>query len=114
MSESANPGKLASLLSEEVLRKIYGDDFTGCATNPDDLARVIEEGLTTEQQKTRELVELYEKVVEAVHLLSTPPDSKSVTDPAELHALLSQRVDTIHTVTTRTIETTSRVGKQSS
>ncbi len=113
MSQSGPPGKLASFLSEEVLRKIYGDDFTGCATDPEDLARTIQERLTADQKQNRDLIELYEKVVEAVHLLSTPPTGDSVTDPAQLRELLSQRLDAIHAVTSKTIHTTSRVGKQS-
>ena len=90
------------------MRQIYGDDFKGCVINPDDLAQVIHSCLINNQKQSRELIELYEKVVEAVHLLSTPPDNKSVSGPDELRSLLSQRLDAIHEVTTKTMQTTSR------
>ena len=51
------------------------------------------------------LEKLYEKVVEAVHLLSTPPDKTKVTEPKELQSLLTQRLDAIHAITSKTIET---------
>jgi hypothetical protein len=112
MSENRKLDELASSLTEEVLRKIYGDDFKGCTVNPNDIAQVIHDGLATNRTQARELIELYEKVVEAVHLLSTPPDGTSVTDPNELRSLLSQRLDAIHAITTRTMQTTSRARNQ--
>jgi len=113
MSKNARPEQLASVLTEEVLRTIYGDDFRGCRVSPDQVAQVIQEGLNTARGQTRELIELYEKVVEAVHLLSTPPEGKQVTDPSELRTLLSERLDGIHAVTTRTMQTTARARNQS-
>ncbi len=114
MSETPKTDELASFLSEEVLRTIYGDDFKGCSVRLDDIARVIRDGLSKGRTQARELVELYEKVVEAIHLLSTPPDSQAVTDPNELRSLLSQRLDAIHAVTSRTMHTTSRARGSSS
>src|SRR5262249_32490768 len=111
MSEDTKPDPLAFSLTEQVLRKIYGDDFKGCTVRLDDLASVIHEGLATNRNRTEELIELYEKVVEAVHLLSTPPDAKSVMDPNELRSLLSERLDAIHSVTARTMQATTRVRK---
>ena len=107
MGKSGEPDKLASFLAEEVLRAIYGDDFKGCQVQPDQIAAVITEGLKPERAQTRELIELYEKVVEAIDLLSTPPDSKEVKDPNEVRTLLSERLDCIHAVTARTIKTTT-------
>ena len=109
MSNNGQPGKLASLLAEEVLRAIYGDDYKGCNTNPEQLASVIHKGLRHHQAQTDDLLELYEKVVEAVDLLSTPPDVTKVTDPEQLRTLLSERLDGIHAVTTKTIQTTALV-----
>ncbi len=114
MNESAKPDKRATSLSEEVLRQIYGDDYQGCNIHPEVIASLIQEGLKADRKEAADLIELYEKVVEAVHLLSTAPDSKAVSDPNELRNLLSQRLDAIHAVTTRTMETTARLHKGSS
>jgi len=113
MGKNAPPDQLAAFLAEEVLRAIYGDDFKGCQVQPDHIAAVIEQGLKTERTQTRELIELYEKVVEAIDLLSTPPESKDCKDPNELRTLLGERLDCIKAVTTRTIKTTTaaRQGK---
>ena len=109
MSTDAEPDKLASFLAEEILRTIYGDDYRGCTVSPDQIAAVIQKGLQQRQTQTNDLLELYEKVVEAVDLLSTPPDSSKVTDPDKLRALLGERLDGIHAVTTKTIRTTALV-----
>lgn len=107
MAKSGEPDKVAGDVAEEVLRTIYGDDFRGCKVQPDRIAAVITEGLKSERVRTRELIELYEKVVEAIDLLSTPPDGKEMKDPNELRTLLGERLDCIHAVTTRTIKTTA-------
>src|SRR5262249_9932949 len=107
MGKSGEPDKLASFLAEEVLRAIYGDDFTGCHVQPDQIAAVIEAGLKPERTQTRELIELYEKVVETIDLLSPPPDSKEIKDPNEVRTLLGERLDCIHAVTAKTIKTTA-------
>jgi len=109
MSTDAEPDKLASFLAEEILRTIYGDDYQGCTVSPDQIAAVIQKGLQQRQAQTNDLLELYEKVVEAVDLLSTPPDRSKVTDPDKLRALLGERLDGIHAVTTKTIRTTALV-----
>lgn len=113
MSEPAKPDRLASAVSEEVLRRIYGEDFQGCTIHPEVITKLIQEALTTDRKESVELIGLYEKVVEAVHLLSTPPEGNAVTDPTELRNLLSQRLDAIHAVTARTLETTERARKGS-
>lgn len=109
MSSNGQLAKLASFLAEEVLRTIYGDDYQGCTVSPEQIATVIQKTLQQRQAQTDDLLELYEKVVEAVDLLSTPPDVSKVTDPDQLRALLSERLDGIHAVTTKTIQTTSLV-----
>ena len=109
MSSDAESEKLASFLSEEILRTIYGDDYRGCTVNPDQIAAIIKKGLQQRQTQANELLELYEKVVEAVDLLSTPPDITKVTDPDQLRALLGERLDGIHAVTTKTMQTTALV-----
>jgi hypothetical protein len=109
MSSNGQPEKLASFLAEEVLRTIYGDDYQGCTVSPEQIAAVIQKALQQRQVQTDDLLELYEKVVEAVDLLSTPPDVSKVTDPEQLRTLLGERLDGIHAVTTKTIQTTALV-----
>jgi hypothetical protein len=105
MSSNAQPDALAFVTAEEVLRTIYGDDLNGCKVSLDIIAEVIDGGLKQTAARNGEWLELYEKVVEAVHLLSTPPDKTKVTEPADLQALLTQRLDAIHAITTKTIQT---------
>src|SRR5258708_2425520 len=99
MSTKAEPTKLAMSIAEEVLRVIYGDDYKGCNVSPSAIGTVIQNGLQTYATGHQDLVGLYEKVVEAIHLLSTPPDVSKVSEPNELRALLSHRLDSIHAVT---------------
>jgi hypothetical protein len=112
MSESAQPDKSEQLIAEDILRAIYGDDFKGCTVRLDDIAALISAGRRKRQVQAEELLDLYEKLIEALDLLSTPPDIKKVTDPNELRTLLSERLDAIHTLTARTMETTALAKKQ--
>ena len=96
MSSNEQPDPLAFITAEEVLRAIYGDDLTGCTVSLDSIAEIIDQSLKQTAARNGEWLELYEKVVEAVHLLSTPPDKTKVTEPLELQALLTQRLDAIH------------------
>jgi hypothetical protein len=105
MSSNAQPDALAFVTAEEVLRTIYGDDLQGCKVSLDAIAGVIDPALQQTAARNGEVLELYEKVVEAVHLLSTPPDKTKVTEPQELQELLTHRLDAIHAVSTKTIET---------
>jgi hypothetical protein len=109
MSSNGQSGKLASFLAEEVLRTIYGDDYQGCTVSPEQIATVIDKGIQQRTAQTDDLLELYEKVVEAVDLLSTPPDVTKITDPDQLRTLLGERLDGIHAVTSKTIQTTALV-----
>jgi hypothetical protein len=114
MSSNEQPDPLAFVTAEEVLRTIYGDDLQGCTVSLDNLAGVIDHSLQQTAARNGEWLELYEKVVEAMHLLSTPPDKTKVTEPKELQALLTQRLDAIHAITSKTIETLAVVrGKKS-
>ena len=114
MSSTEQPEPLAFITAEEILRAIYGDDLTGCTVTLDSIAGIIDPSLKQTAARNGEWLELYEKVVEAVHLLSTPPDKTKVTEPAELQALLTQRLDAINTVTSKTIQTLAIVrGKKS-
>ena len=73
------------------------------------IAAIIGNSARPHEVQTRELLELYEKLVEAIHLLSTPPDASKVAAPSELSALLSERLDAIYALATKTMETTSLV-----
>jgi hypothetical protein len=109
MSAPSQPEPLAFVTAEDILRAIYGDDLKGCTVTLDSIAAIIDRGLKQTAARNGEWLELYEKVVEATHILSTPPDPAKVTDPKELQALLTQRLDAIHSVTTKTIQTLATV-----
>jgi len=112
MNGNAQPEGLALLVAEEVLRTIYGDDFKGCTVSPDAIARIIREAICQSTAKEQAVIGMYEKVVQAIHRLSTPPDVSNVADPKALDALLSERLDAIHNITTQTIGTTERLADE--
>ncbi|HLH53150.1 MAG TPA: hypothetical protein VKY92_05990 [Verrucomicrobiae bacterium] len=109
MSGNSDPDKLSSYVAEEVLRAIYGDDYQGCTVSPEQIAKVVRKALEQHKDQCQDLLELYEKVIEAVDLLSTPPDPSKVSDPEQLRTLLGERLDGIHAVTTKTIKTAALV-----
>lgn len=106
MSEGERPDKLAIAAAEEVLRTIFGDDLTGCNVSLDSIADLIGQAIRQRSQEDSDLIEMYEKLVEALDLLSTPPDSSAVTSPDQLRSLLGERLDAIHALTQRTQKTT--------
>jgi hypothetical protein len=110
MSANGDSGKLADAIAEEVLRTIYGDDYAGCKVAPSQIASIIAEPIVKVQSGAIELLDLYDKVMEAILLLSTPPGK--IDDPQKLGSLLSERLDTIHNVVAKTIETTSKFKSQ--
>ena len=109
MGADTKPSQFANFLTEEILRRIYGDDYKGCTVNPETISTVIRENLDRERARVDELLDLYEKVVEALNLLSTPPDPAQVREPEQLRQLLTERLDGIHAVTTKTMATTAKV-----
>src|SRR5437763_10125451 len=109
MSANAQLERLALLVAEEVLRTIYGDDFTGCTVSPETIANVIREAINQRAAKDQALLDLYEKVVQGIHVLSTPPEAGKVTDPNALRSLLGERLDAIHAITTQTQGTTGPI-----
>ena len=94
--------------AEEVLRLIYGDDFRGCTISLDEIAQVISQCMARGENATtdREFIKLYEQLVEALHLLATPPEHAKQLGPDELRSLLGDRLDKIHELTSRTLATT--------
>jgi len=106
MSEGTRPDKLALAAAEEVLRTIFGDDLTGCNVSLDSIADLIAQAMRQRAQEDADLIEMYEKLVEALDLLSTPPDASAVTSPDQLRSLLGERLDAIHSLTQRTKKAT--------
>jgi len=106
MSAEARADKWANAAAEEVLRTIYGEDLKGCTVHLETIAAVIRRAIEPKE----EVFELYEKLVEAIHLLSTPPDARKVTGPDELRSLLGERLDAIHELTRKTRQATARLG----
>jgi hypothetical protein len=109
MSANAQPERLAIVAAEEILGTIYGDDLKGCTVSLEAIATIIDTALKQRAAQDQGIFEMYEKVVEALHLLSTPPDGSKVSGPDALRSLLGERLDTIHALTTKTIATTTRL-----
>jgi len=108
MSDQASTD--ATLLAEEILRTIYGDDLKGCIVSLDSVAGIVAKGIRQSAQ-SKELLSLYERVIEATHLLTAPPAQK-ITDPKELQDLLSDRLDSIRNLTTKTLDMANRFKAQ--
>src|ERR1043166_8045711 len=106
MNSASRPDPAALQMAEDVLRHIYGDDLTGCTVSLEGVAAIITEGINQQQRGANELLDLYEKLVEALNLLSNPPEAGKINDPAECQTFLSQRLDSIHALTTKAMETT--------
>ena len=107
MSEESHAERPAVVAAEEVLREIFGDDLQGCTVSMERIGAVIEATFGRETAKLHELVGLYEKLVEALHLLSTPPEEAKTMDANELRSLLGDRLDAIQTLTAKAMATTS-------
>ena len=107
MSADAPSNSVALGAAEEVLRTIYGDDFTGCTASLDTIAAIVQTALDDAAAPQRALLDLYEQLVEALHRVSTPPDASKVSGADELRTLLSERLDAIHALTTKTLQTTA-------
>jgi len=102
----------ANAAAEEILRLIYGEDFEGCAVSFESVASVILEAMRWKPSLQKELLELHEKVAEAVDLLSTPPGQHSPNEPGVLLSLLGQRLDAIHTLTQKLNQTAALIKAQ--
>jgi hypothetical protein len=109
MSSAPESDPVALQLAEDILRHIFGEDLKGCTVSLESVASIITKGFSQQQRGAHELLDLYEKLVEALHLLSNPPDASKISDPAEWQKFLSQRLDSIHALTTKAMETTARV-----
>ena len=102
-------GQIARAVAEEILRRIYGDDLVGCKVSLDQIAEIVEEGF----KEHRELIEMYDKAIEAVGLLSTPPQTQDIPTPEQLRSLLGDRLDAIQKLVRKVMDTTARLQKAS-
>ena len=106
MSADSGSDERIMATSEEVLRTIFGDDLRGCNVRLETIAAIIKQGLQQRPEEDADLIDMYEKLVEALDLLSTPPDPSKIAGPDELRTLLGERLDSIHALTQKTKKTT--------
>lgn len=98
------PEKTALDTAENVLHRIYGDDFAGCTVTLEAVAEIIQAGMGEEGKGDRALVEALTEVIRAIQTLATPPDKAQVKSVQELAALLGERADAIRLVTGKALE----------
>ena len=106
-------GRIATVVAEEILRRIYGDDLLGCKVSLEEIAAIVEAGLKHDKTQQQELVEMYEKAIEAVNLLATPPQTQEVPTPEQLRSMLGDRLDAIQKLARKVMDTTARLQKPS-
>ena len=104
MSIDADEMDTATTIAEEILRQIFGDDFTGCPVRLESIAAIVSRGLRRAEMED-ELRGLYETAIEALHLLSTPPAHGAHLPPELMPSLLSDRLDSIHKLTQQLMAT---------
>ncbi len=114
MSSDAQQTLTAHAAAEEILRRIYGDDFTGCTIGIDSVATIVRAALKKAAEDDAQILELYEKAVEALHLISTPPGGDLTPTPDQLRTLLSDRLDRVNVLTKRLIDTIAAIKSQGS
>ncbi len=105
MSSDSQLHDLANAVAEEILRTIYGDDFAGCRVSLESIAAIVYDGFVGRAAADRELLELHAKGQEAIRLLATPPGGWKLRScrAGAARALLSDRLDTIRTLSRRKI-----------
>ena len=107
MSSEAQLNQLAVNAAEGVLETIYGADLQGCTVSLDTVTQVIRRSLDELAEQDRALMELYEKAIEAIQLLATPPSPDSELTPEGLQSLLGERLDTIRNLAVKITTTTA-------
>jgi hypothetical protein len=100
---------MSRLIAEELLATIFGDDLAGCPVSLDQVAVLIQRAIDERAQQDTKLLELYDTVIASIHQLATPPESAKTVGPNELRSLLGERLDAVRAITTKTIETITRV-----
>ena len=101
----------ANAIAVQVLRRICGDNPTEWNVSPNDITAIIEQGLDSERQQHRELLEIYQQAIEAVDLLSRPPLWPERPQEEQLRSMLSDRLQAIHELARRVTETTAGLPK---
>lgn len=96
----------ANAVAEEILQVIYGEDLEGCAVRLESVASVIRTTMSAQIKSQLALIELYERGIEAMRLLATPPPDGPTLGPDELRGLLGERLDAIRTVAVKISEVT--------
>jgi hypothetical protein len=108
MSER-QPDRMSRLVAEELLATIFGDDLTGCPVSLDQVALIVQDSVEQRADQDAKLLDLHATVVNSIHQLATPPASAQKAGPDELRSLLSERLDAIRAIASKTIETMERV-----
>ncbi len=106
MSENA-PDRLSAEVAEEILRRIFGDDYAGCPVSLQEIAELVHAGAAQRASQHKELVEMYGKAMEALNLLATPPATNDTMDVTQLNSLLGDRLDAVQKLTKKVMETTA-------
>ena len=106
---AGQPDRISRLVAEELLATIFGEDLTGCPVSLDQVAAIIQDAVEQRAQQDTRLLEIYDTVVSSIHQLATPPDAARSPGPNELRSLLSERLDAIRAITSKTLETSARV-----
>jgi len=109
-----SPSQRSRETAEKILQKIYGDDFAGCTVGLDDLAQIVDNAVQEQTELNAEIIDAFKKVVEAVQLLSTPPQPGDVKDTRQLQEVLGERLDSIREITSRTIKAIEALPRPSS
>ena len=100
--------------AEDILQAVYGDDLNGCAVRIDTIAEIISHAVGNTDATQAEMLSLYERAVEALNLLATPPPSVAGLAPEALPRLLSERLDAIRDLTQKLISTAAAARTQAS
>jgi hypothetical protein len=108
MSER-QPDRMSRLVAEELLATLFGDDLAGCPVSLDQVALIVQDAVEQRAAQDAKLLDLHSTVVNSIHQLATPPVSAQNAGPNELRSLLSERLDAIRAIATKTIETMERV-----
>ena len=100
---------MSRLVAEELLAAIFGDDLTGCPVSLDQVALIVQDAVEQRAAQDAKLLDLHSTVMSSIYQLATPPESAKTVGPNELRSMLSERLDAIQALATKTIETMEHV-----
>ena len=107
--DARTPHQAASAAAEELLRVLYGEDLTGCQLNLEQVISALEPAFQAQADRHETLHSLFEKGVETMKLLATPPPDAATFSPEELRSLLGERLDGVLTVSEKILTTSAAV-----